>query len=67
MFLGNGYLLLRLDLGLLLSGKPALMRGGRRVLMEFVGVHESAVVWRAEQDELEVVGRRLFAKYDGEG
>ncbi|KAF1360217.1 hypothetical protein EJ07DRAFT_177542 [Lizonia empirigonia] len=67
VFLGNGYLLLRLDLGLLLSGKPALMRGGRRVLMEFVGVHESAVVWRAEQDELEVVGRRLFAKYDGEG
>ncbi|KZM23222.1 uncharacterized protein EKO05_0008331 [Ascochyta rabiei] len=66
VFLGNGYLRLRLDLGLLLCGKPTLTRLGKGVRMEFLGVHESAVVWREERDELEVVGRKLFAKYDGE-
>jgi hypothetical protein len=30
-----------------------------------VGVHERAVVWKESEDELEVVGRKLFAKYDG--
>lgn len=65
IFLGNGYLHLRLDLHLLLLGRPMEGVGGRAVLMEFVGVHESAIRWREERDELEEVGRRLFAKYDG--
>ncbi|KAF3044675.1 hypothetical protein E8E12_008585 [Didymella heteroderae] len=66
VFLGNGYLLLRVDLRLLLSGKEMKTSGGKKSgVMEFVGVHESAVVWREEEDELEVVGRELFAKYDG--
>lgn len=63
VFLGNGYLLLRVDLRLLLSGKEG--EGGSRV-MEFLGVHVGAVRWREEVDELEEVGRKLFAKYDGE-
>jgi hypothetical protein len=66
VFLGNGYLQLRVDLSLLLSGKPTETKEGKRVVMEFVGVHERAVVWERREDELEVVGRRLFAKYDGE-
>jgi hypothetical protein len=28
-------------------------------------VHEHAVQWRQKEDELEVEGRKLFAKYDG--
>lgn len=62
VFLGQGVLLLRADLRLLLSGKE---RAGEGV-MEFVGVHERAVVWGEDEDEVEVVGRKLFAKYDGE-
>ncbi|KAF1929661.1 uncharacterized protein M421DRAFT_91491 [Didymella exigua CBS 183.55] len=65
VFLGNGYLVLRVDLRLLLSGKEGRTSGGKAVAMEFVGVHESAVVWEESEDELEVVGRKLFAKYDG--
>jgi hypothetical protein len=66
VFLGNGYLLLRADLRLLLSGKEAMANGGKKAgVMEFVGVHERAVVWKESEDELEVVGRKLFAKYDG--
>ncbi|KAG9197652.1 hypothetical protein G6514_001176 [Epicoccum nigrum] len=65
VFLGNGYLLLRVDLSLLLSGKE-MRRKGRAVVMEFVGVYEKAVVWEVEEDEVEAEGRRLFAKYDGE-
>ncbi|KAF2630844.1 hypothetical protein BU25DRAFT_249172 [Macroventuria anomochaeta] len=66
VFLGNGYLLLRVDVSLLLSGKEMQTNEGKSVAMEFVGVHQSAVVWREREDELEVVGKRLFAKYDGE-
>ena len=36
--------------------------------MEFIGVHAKAVKWteeKDEKDELEEVGRKLFAKYDG--
>ncbi|KAJ4380261.1 hypothetical protein N0V86_004571 [Didymella sp. IMI 355093] len=67
VFLGNGYALLRVDLRLLLSGKEVKNSAGNNTgIMEFVGVHESAVVWREKEDELEVVGRKLFAKYDGE-
>lgn len=66
VFLGNGYLLLRADLRLLLSGKEATASGGKKAgVMEFGGVHENAVVWREREDELEAVGRKLFAKYDG--
>ncbi|KAJ4988329.1 hypothetical protein SVAN01_06107 [Stagonosporopsis vannaccii] len=65
VFLGNGYALLRVDLQLLLSGKEGGVEG-RSTVMEFLGVHEGAVVWREEVDELEEVGRKLFAKYDGE-
>ncbi|KAF3005723.1 hypothetical protein E8E13_006164 [Curvularia kusanoi] len=118
VFLGNGYLLLRVDLRLLLSGKGGRVKGGgegdggadgererekekqvegkedaengagkkrgrkrkevdakekakgESVVMEFLGVHEKAVMWEGEkeksEEELERVGRKLFAKYDGE-
>ncbi|KAF2134005.1 hypothetical protein P153DRAFT_392627 [Dothidotthia symphoricarpi CBS 119687] len=66
VFLGNGYLQLRVDLNLLLRGKPTETAEGKPMYMEFVGVHEHAVKWREEKDELEEVGRKLFAKYDGE-
>lgn len=66
VFLGNGYLQLRVDLSLLLSGKPTETKEGRHMVMEFVGVHESAVQWTEKKDELEVEGKKLFAKYDGE-
>ena len=52
IFLGNGYLQLRVDLGLLLSGKPTETREGKRIVMEFVGVHERAVAWKEKKDEL---------------
>ena len=67
VFLGNGYLQLRVDLSLLLSGKPTETKEGKRVVMEVVGVHERAVVWEGRGDEVGVVGRMLFAKYDGGG
>lgn len=67
VFLGNGYLLFRADLQLLLLGKQAERKEGRTQWMEFVGTHERAVRWREEKDELEVEGKRLFARYDGSG
>ena len=66
IFLGNGFLLLRVDLSLLLSGKEMRNNNGRRVVMEFIGVHDQAVVWEEKEDEVEAEGKRLFAKYDGE-
>ncbi|KAJ4318357.1 hypothetical protein N0V94_004487 [Neodidymelliopsis sp. IMI 364377] len=66
VFLGNGYLQLRVDLNLLLSGKPTETKEGKQVVMEFVGVHENAVMWEEQKDELEMEGKKLFAKYDGE-
>jgi hypothetical protein len=65
VFLGNGYLQLRVDLNLLLRGKPTETAEGKPMYMEFIGVHEHAVQWRQKEDELEVEGRKLFAKYDG--
>jgi hypothetical protein len=53
IFLGNGFLQLRLDLNLLLRGKPTEMVGGKKVFMEFVGVHEDAVEWAEKKDDLE--------------
>lgn len=48
LFLGNGYLLLRVDLRLLLSGKEG-GEGGRSTVMEFLGVREGAVRWEGEE------------------
>ncbi|KAF1945372.1 hypothetical protein EJ02DRAFT_431722 [Clathrospora elynae] len=62
MFMGNGYFKLRVDLQLLLKGKAM---EGQHTCLEFIGVHEKAAVWKPEVDELEVEGRKLFAKYDG--
>lgn len=63
VFLGNGYLHLRVDLNLLLKGMPT-KSGDRKVWMEFVGVHEGAVEWDGkknweaegvEESDLEIV------------
>ncbi|KAL6706929.1 hypothetical protein ACN47E_005072 [Coniothyrium glycines] len=62
VFLGNGYLTLRADLHLLLMGKAS--DGGNGV-MEFLGVHETAVKWEKQVDELEEYGQKAFRKYDG--
>jgi len=64
-FLGNGYLQLRVDLKLMLRGRGSDKQDGRSVVMDFIGVHEKAVDWLQEKNELEEVGRKLFAKYDG--
>ena len=65
VFFGNGYLQLRVDLNLLLRGKSTETAEGKPMYMAFIGVHENAVVWRKKEDELEVEGRKIFAKYDG--
>lgn len=67
VFLGNGYLHLRLDLGLMLQGKAGGKEEGAGV-MEFVAVHERAMVWFAKEDgePLDEEAKRLFRKYDGE-
>jgi hypothetical protein len=66
MFLGNGYLKLRVDLNLLLKGRSAEGKGRKAEgVWEFLGVNEKGVRWREEEDELETEGRRLCAKYDG--
>lgn len=76
MFLGNGYLKLRVDMHLLTTGKTvaekkaakkgkqAKIKAGQGI-WEFLGVHEKAVDWEPEVDEVEKEGRRLTAKYDG--
>jgi hypothetical protein len=65
VFLGNGYLQLRADLKLLLKGKATEEFEGKKVHMEFIGVHEQAVKWFEEKNELEEEAKKLFAKYDG--
>jgi hypothetical protein len=76
VFLGNGYMKVRVDMHLLATGKTAaevkVAQTGRPVkikegqgIWEFFGVHSKAVVWEPEVDELEKEGRRLMAKYDG--
>lgn len=67
VFLGNGYLHLRVDLQLLLKGKPAELVGGKKAYMEFVGVHEKAVQWVEKKDGVEEVERKLFSTYEGMG
>jgi hypothetical protein len=63
VFLGNGFLQLRVDLNLLLKGKPTEMVGGKKVWMEFVGVHEKALEWVVKKDEQEEEYKQLFGKY----
>lgn len=53
IFLGNGFLQMRVDLNVLLRGKPTETVGGKKGWMEFVGVHERAVQWTKANDELE--------------
>ncbi|RYO22764.1 hypothetical protein AA0111_g9308 [Alternaria arborescens] len=77
MFLGNGYLKLRVDLHLILNGKSAgemkAAKGKGKEgktkagvgVWEFLGVNEKAVVWEPTVDELEKEGRKLIAKYEG--
>lgn len=65
VFLGNGYLQLRADLKLLLKGKAIDKFYGKKVHMEFIGMHEKAVKWFEEKNELEEEAKKLFAKYDG--
>lgn len=76
MFLGNGYLKLRVDLHLLTTGKTATEKKAAKMgkqakikagqgIWELLGVHEKAIDWEPEVDELEKEGRRLTAKYDG--
>lgn len=65
IFIGNGFLQLRVDLNLLLTGKSTEMVGGRKVYMEFIGVHEKAVEWVESKDDVEEEGRKLFARYGG--
>ncbi|KAF2645822.1 hypothetical protein P280DRAFT_545733 [Massarina eburnea CBS 473.64] len=45
IFLGNGYLHIRFDLKLLLTGKATEEADGKKIHMEFVGIHEQAVEW----------------------
>ncbi|KAF1996022.1 hypothetical protein P154DRAFT_609520 [Amniculicola lignicola CBS 123094] len=45
IFMGNGYLHLRMDLNLLLKGKPTEVVDGKKMWMEFIGVHENALKW----------------------
>jgi hypothetical protein len=64
IFLGNGYLKLRLDLHLLLMGKPAEGKHGK-LGMEFLGVHEKARVWREEGEELRPEEKRFLERFEG--
>lgn len=66
VFLGNGYCKAWIDMQELLVGKKMEGKGGKWLKMEFWGVKEGATAWVDEVDELEVEGRRLCRKYDGE-
>ncbi|KAF1836643.1 hypothetical protein BDW02DRAFT_615033 [Decorospora gaudefroyi] len=64
IFLGNGFLKLRVDVHLLLMGKRADGGRGRAQegVWEFLGVSDQALVWEPVVDELEREGRRLFKR-----
>ncbi|KAF2177602.1 hypothetical protein K469DRAFT_696525 [Zopfia rhizophila CBS 207.26] len=64
MFLGNGYLKLRVDINLMLKGKPA-KKNGKPKYMEFVGVHNDALLWAEEKDEIEEEVKRLWPHLGG--
>ncbi|KAL1793059.1 hypothetical protein ACET3X_008041 [Alternaria dauci] len=77
MFLGNGYLKLRVDLHLILNGKSAgevkaaKGKGKERKnkagegIWEFLGVHEKAVVWEPVEDEWDKAERKWAAEREG--
>ncbi|KAL1591437.1 hypothetical protein SLS60_011936 [Paraconiothyrium brasiliense] len=66
VFLGNGFLHLRADLGRLLAGTIRKPQEHNHA-MEFIGVHDRATRWWSEnKDEVEEEGRKLSAKYDGQ-
>jgi hypothetical protein len=67
VFVGNGYLQLRVDLNLLLKGKATGEVEGKKVHMEFIGVHEKAVEWFETRNRTEREAKKMFAKYDGNG
>jgi hypothetical protein len=50
--LGNGYILLRVDVGLFLTGKRTVMGGdsGQEICMEFFGMKEEATKWSGIED-----------------
>ncbi|KAF2441307.1 hypothetical protein P171DRAFT_94181 [Karstenula rhodostoma CBS 690.94] len=65
VFLGNGFLHLRADLGRLLTGTTRKPHEDNHV-MEFVGVHDEATQWWSDKkSEAEDEGRLMFAKHDG--
>ncbi|KAF2259222.1 hypothetical protein CC78DRAFT_592851 [Lojkania enalia] len=53
IFLGNGYMQLRVDLNLLLRGKPTENFDGKKLWMEFLGVHQKALKWVEERGDIE--------------
>ncbi|KAF2876659.1 hypothetical protein BDV95DRAFT_590734 [Massariosphaeria phaeospora] len=63
IFFGNGFLHLRMDLKLFLTGRPIEMVDGKSRLMEFIGVHEKALRWEEPKDELQEMGKKVFEKY----
>ncbi|KAJ4344465.1 uncharacterized protein N0V89_012207 [Didymosphaeria variabile] len=66
IFLGNGFLHLRADLGRLLTGTIRKPHEHSHA-MEFIGVHDRATQWWAEKkEEVEEEGGKPFAKYDGQ-
>ena len=50
VFLGNGYLLLRVHMSMLLSDKETCHENGQPTVMEFLGVHQGAAIWEIEDD-----------------
>jgi hypothetical protein len=54
VILGHGYILLRVDVGLFLTGKSTAMGAnvGREICMEFVGVKNDALQWRGLGDNV---------------
>ncbi|CAI6341905.1 unnamed protein product [Periconia digitata] len=59
IFLGNGYLTLRVDLMELLQGRPKEKVDGKQSYMEFIGVHENAVNWWNDKDTEDKVSKRV--------
>lgn len=50
VFLGNGYLLLRVLMSMMLSDKETCNENGQSMVMEFLGVHQGAAIWEIEDD-----------------
>jgi hypothetical protein len=54
VMLGHGYILLRVDVGLFLTGKATVMgaNAGREICMEFAGVKDDALQWQGLDDNV---------------